>query len=296
MTGQNHKRWCKLPCGEEDVDYEIRFISPSRGYGVVALRDFVARERIFVERLFSLQEIKNLSPANLASFMDLAPSASSEEAEEESLENKFYSNCISVRDSQPALGLRLSRVNHACFPNADWWDDKKELILVTRSPVSTGEEFTFSYTNHMDPVIDGWSSEKARELLIGKWGIKCAPECECYDQRRVSQIQKARALESIIPHKIQKNLTIDAFHISEALLQLHKDIKSSEFQQMSVMYNVFCIGIVNESTEAIALIILRNLRNLSEVLFGSTSASTIEYESLLKSPESHPNHFRHHIR
>ena len=121
----------------------------------------------------------------------------------------------------------------------------------------------------------------------------CAPECECYDHYRVSQIQKARALESLIPHKIQKNLTIDAFHIAETLLQLHKDIFSSDFQQMSIMYNAFCIGIVNESTEARALIILGNLQSLSEVLFGSKATSTIEYESLLKSPESHPNHFRH---
>lgn len=34
--GQAHKLWCSIPCCEQNIEYEIRYISPERGMGVVA--------------------------------------------------------------------------------------------------------------------------------------------------------------------------------------------------------------------------------------------------------------------
>jgi hypothetical protein len=298
LSGQSHKQWCGLPCGEEDVDWEIRFINLKRGYGLVALRNFEPEERVFVERLFSLKEIESLPTKTLASFLELAPleTSSTSSSVKESCENKFYLNCISIRDSdEPALGLRLSRINHACVPNTDWWDDKNNLILITRTRVTKGQEFTFSYTNAMDPVIDGWTTEKARALLANKWDIVCEPDCLCHNMAIVLQIQRARELDADIINKIRSNLSKEAFLISETLLQLHFDINSSKLQQLTVMYNSFCLGITSESTEHKALVILRELRALSNKLFGPCAESTIAYDKLLECPQTHPNHYRRYL-
>ena len=50
--GQGHKNWCRLECGEEDVDWEVTSI-PGKGLGIVAKRMIPALYRIIVEGVFT---------------------------------------------------------------------------------------------------------------------------------------------------------------------------------------------------------------------------------------------------
>ena len=46
--GQLRKKWCKLKCGEEDVDWCITEV-PGKGLGMVAKRAISSKARILVE-------------------------------------------------------------------------------------------------------------------------------------------------------------------------------------------------------------------------------------------------------
>ena len=50
--GQGHKNWCRLDCGEEDIDWEVVSIE-GKGLGVVAKRFIPAKYRIIVDAVFS---------------------------------------------------------------------------------------------------------------------------------------------------------------------------------------------------------------------------------------------------
>lgn len=303
--GQIHKKWCKTICGEDNIDWEIKYINAERGMGLVAKRPFQENERVLVERLYTLKEIQSFKkPSMIKAFLDLAPVISEETLQTDitrAIESKFYLNCIRIRDSneidddneKAAIGIRLSRANHSCRPNCDWWDTGKELILITRTAVCAQEEFTFAYTNALDPIENSLSVDEARNLLLKKWQIKCSPSCDCFNMKKCKEIDHIRTLTSSITDLIQSNKVQEAFEVSNTVLSLHISLKTSKLQQLSIMWNSFCIGIsVNQSTESQALKILDDLHILSIKFFGASNSITLQYETLLKNPTSHPNHYR----
>ena len=46
LSGQGHKLWCKLNCGEEDLDWKVVEV-PNKGLGVIALRDFPGTYKVY---------------------------------------------------------------------------------------------------------------------------------------------------------------------------------------------------------------------------------------------------------
>lgn len=108
QRGQGHKNWCGLLCGEEDIDWKVAPVE-GKGLGIIALKPFPARSRILVDAC-------QLSPGAHPATQDLAP-----DKEGATLQEKWELNsmgCDVSDDESAVLGLRISRGNHSCSPNA----------------------------------------------------------------------------------------------------------------------------------------------------------------------------------
>jgi len=176
---QGHKQWCKIPHGVEGRDWAVVHISSEKGMGVRALRPFAMDERIMVERMYSREELCD-SDGLIAEVMKLAPS------ESDDANVKYKINGIGSHDDRGSFGgicIRMSRINHACDPNAvTYYDDStKCMVLHAARPIAAGEEITISYTEFLDPTCGGFRAEYDNHAsnLLDQYGIACPPDCAC---------------------------------------------------------------------------------------------------------------------
>ena len=219
-NGQNHKLFCGLNCGEENCEYEIRFISEVVGYGVFAKVNIQKGQRIMVERAIPLREIGGktgsgiidarnpfvcLEPQSVVDAIGLLAPIGAD------LVQKLKTNSFSLGDSSdPDSGsgicMRMSRVNHRCNPNADHYFIQQGthdgfatgvISLFANHDIAAGEQIFISYCSALQSTLrDG---EVATQLL-SRYGIRCPPECGCSDpqffarQRRVNELD-ARVVE-----------------------------------------------------------------------------------------------------
>ena len=130
-----HKQWCGRSC-EPGVGYAIRDAGPGKGFGVFALRDFEAGDKVMVEASslraprdspVALAELRALSPSVCTSIMGMSPYAA--DGEEEmgeaavlaALQLKFTNNAMDLNDGKhtSALFNTIGRVNHDCVGNCE---------------------------------------------------------------------------------------------------------------------------------------------------------------------------------
>ena len=158
--GECHRYWCKQSCGEEGVDWEIRYISPSKGKGMFALRTFEKYEIIIAEEFLTTDLMDSQGPLNSRSGVKVNPGKIKMIEDLEpiggSLSDKVSLNMLGTADISRTGGLciRISRVNHDCAPNAyhifhkkrntDYGDTK---TLRVAKQIDRGEEITISYVN-----------------------------------------------------------------------------------------------------------------------------------------------------
>jgi len=174
---QGHKQWCKIPYGIEGRDWAVVHISSVKGKGVNALRPFAQDDRIMVERMYAGSE---LSDGIVDEIMKLAPSGAGD------LNLKYKINAVGSNDDRGSFGgicIRMSRINHACDPNAvTYYDDStKCMVLHASRPIASGEEITISYTEFLDPTCGGFRAEYENHAsnLAEQYGIICPADCAC---------------------------------------------------------------------------------------------------------------------
>lgn len=137
QRGQGHVNWCGLAAGEEDLDWKVVEVK-GKGLGVVALRDIPAGFRIMVEAAqrspFAHPKTSDLTPLSLSlSSKEVEGRVRPATATEHELRIKYYLNTIGCGDADPeyfVLCLRMARLNHACFPNADHFYDAERGVKV----------------------------------------------------------------------------------------------------------------------------------------------------------------------
>ena len=194
--GQRHKVMCGLACGEEGDDWEVRYLNETKGYGLVALREFSRGQRILAERAIDRKVVLNsLTPAEKVAMDDLMPKGGS-------LLDKLDTNALSTTEGTGgAICVRLVRANHACVPNACHYDEYKGIkLLVARTTIKAGEEITISYIlwynmqNECDATV-------LRDRL-SKRDIHCSPSCECRDPALISKLAEVQELYKELKPKV----------------------------------------------------------------------------------------------
>ncbi|KAJ6646346.1 SET domain-containing protein 5 [Pseudolycoriella hygida] len=183
--GQGHKQWCKLRCGEEDIDWKICKVS-GKGLGVIAKKKIPSMFRIIVEKGHNEDEehpaINDLMPIG-GTFYD-----------------KYNLNKFGSDGEDNGLYLRISRVNHSCKPNAAYMYDEtfKVLILYSLTDIKIGQEITINY-QQFDDVRCKTTPEDSRALLQQKWHITCPLDCFCYDKETAELMEQNRKNDKNLP-------------------------------------------------------------------------------------------------
>ncbi|KAI9029158.1 hypothetical protein DFJ74DRAFT_477675 [Hyaloraphidium curvatum] len=258
--GQGHQYWCKLPCGE-DVDWEIRHISDDKGLGIVAKRAFAADERILVERALRRDEIEGR-----AGVQELMP-------RDGSPDRKFGLNKLGS-DGQEHLCVRLSRANHACWPNAVHWFSEEHgvKILMSLKPITAGEEITISYTGALNAEPVGLGIEASRMILEVKWGIRCPADCACRRPELVAEIERCRHLDEEIARLGRMFRSDEALVAVEGLLSAIDKLGFGMVSRRRALYDGFQIAAARKSTVEEAKRYARLACKAKELLFGPDAA------------------------
>lgn len=136
--------------------------------------------------------------------------------------NSFQENAHLNRGGSLYLGLRTSRVNHNCRPNAGiaYENIAKVQIVYSLRDIQPGQEICICYTTHLDLDFERESSAPRssvsdefhysmvqqglhpleveffvnKRVLKQSWGITCPDDCFCNDQEVRKLILEAKEL------------------------------------------------------------------------------------------------------
>ena len=218
-NGQGHKNWCKLGCGEEDVDWKVDSI-PGKGLGLIAKRMFPAKSRIMVDAVCPRTHpgVKDLQPINGTT------------------REKFDLNCLGT-DNDLVLCLRIARANHSCDPNAcHHYDETFNVkILFAERDIQIGEEICISYVSPFS-VVAHYDAKGARRELVGKWGIICNKDCICYDNAIAKKSDTLKVLDKEIANLVLASNPSAALKLVKEALDIHDEIHSSWIEKIRTLY------------------------------------------------------------
>ena len=159
---------------------------PGKGLGVRAQRDFSPGEEIIKERVTihcsRHQEGETRGPSaeqarqiyqnyNRLSTVDKFRVTSLFCMGERSILNIFSTNSFTITSKYCGLFVRISRINHACDPNACYNNSGSlEKVVTALREIKAGEEITISYINN------NWDVRSERRSSLSCWGFIC--QCE----------------------------------------------------------------------------------------------------------------------
>ena len=193
--------------------YEIKFINNERRHGMFATKDIVPGTIILEEKaIMSLpkkeyrnnkscedyinEQFKLLSGDDQKKVLKLHDNLNDNKDNDENKENKendnndpigcYRTNAYMFTDNvqyESGLFLNISRINHSCFPNAQFIDDSKHGInsIVSLFGIKKGDEITHCY---FDLDLFMMSYEKRQKYIKENYGFICkCSDCQLFKQR-----------------------------------------------------------------------------------------------------------------
>jgi len=274
-SSQVHKIWCKLDCGEEDLDWEVVPV-PGKGLGLVAMRFIPAKSRIMVDAARSDDHpgIQDLMPLNGTT------------------REKISLNCLTGTDNVGVTCLKLARANHECYANADHWHDPtfNVKILYALHDIEKGEEICINYGYCLDVTKDV-STVFTRTILKLKWGIECSKTCLCWDTEFEKMVEKARKLDSSILSLAMNGKVADSLEAVEKLLKIHDKIQSSYVSINRTLYDGFQVAIMRKRTLGKGIEYIRRAYEISaNILSSPKSELSKKYKNFITNPSTHKNY------
>ena len=156
---------------------------PGKGLGVLAERDFSPGEEIISESVTILcsrgRGVETGSPTaeqarqiyqnyNRLSSVDKFRVKSLYCMGERSILNIFSTNSFTITSKYCGLFVKISRINHACDPNACYNNNGSlEKVVTALREINKGEEITISY------ITNNWDVRSERRSALSSWGFTC---------------------------------------------------------------------------------------------------------------------------
>ena len=286
--GQQHARWCALRCGEEGREWAVVDCGAERGLGVVALVDLPAGARVLVDKAL-LQSAAVLAEggARRAAALALTPVNNGGD-----LDAVFLRNEYGGRDG-PVIGVRLSRVNHSCDPNAQKVadDDLGVNVVCALRSIRAGEEVTIAYLPCDDPTVER-EPEEARAILLQHWGIACPADCRCRNEALAALVARARALDARILALGGRCDVGGAVAAAEELMSLYDEMGLSPLHmaRARTLYDAFQVAVMNRARAPEAAAFLRRALDIHARCYHPDSSPVTDYERLVREPSSHANY------
>jgi len=273
--GQGHKNWCKLLCGEEDLDWEVAEI-PGKGLGLVAKREIPAKFRIMVERL---------CPKTHPGIQDLMPLNGT-------IAEKIALNCLGLSDEdESAVCLRLSRANHDCNNNANHFHDEtfNVKVLFAERDIKPGEEICINYAPFSD-ISKSFSATSSRSLLQMKWGIICKQDCFCRNKDTEKLIKSAKELDEGIFRLAGSGKARLALSSVDKLINLQDVIGCSLISRQRTLYDGFQISILEKRSVGRADGFIRKAHEIMSAISHPQSEQNLKYAEYIKNHKNHRNY------
>ena len=158
-------------------------------------------------------------------------------------------------DGKPFIGLRTSRVNHSCQPNACVSYDQvaRVSILVAQQDIQSGEEICINYSffgSYSSPPDgygfthskdDGLSPEDQdfadiKRSLKFNWGITCPPDCYCNNPQAKKLILEGKKLYKSMLSLDTEGRLEDALEVGENLLKTDAQLNTACWVQRADIY------------------------------------------------------------
>lgn len=140
----------------------------------------------------------------------------------------------------------VSLVNHSCDDNAYhcYEPNTNVKLLISSRAIKQGEEITIAYQDFTDPAT-GKPPSFCREVLSGKWGIVCSPDCACYDKEKVQRAERARELDRSIMSRSQRGDFAGALSDARKLLNMKANTSLS---RQRTFYDAFQLAVTRRAT------------------------------------------------
>ena len=274
FSGQMHRKWCELGCGEEDLDWKVAPI-PGKGLGLIAKRLIPAKFQIMVDAIRSEKHprVQDLMPLN------------------GSTKDKVAFNGLADRFGNTVLCLRIALANHDCHANADHNHDEgtRVKVLFAVRDIQMGEEICINYARLDDPD-NPRSPYRTRAILEGKWGIRCPENCYCWNKNVLKLLTEARELDASIPHLAATGRVSEAMETVEKLLKIRESMQASFILMKRTFYDGFTVGILQKKTMEQGQEYIRRAFEISaNIVSNPDSPQSLKYEKYMKDPSKHPS-------
>ena len=180
-----------------------------------------------------------------------------------SLEAKFQLNSVAGDEDRDGgkniVGLRISRVNHDCRPNAARiYDDGARVdILFSLRDIQPGEEICVTYCSfaRMDlsrptarlrpPEMEFSVYPQSLKL---NWNIVCPVNCYCKDPEARKLVMEGRRLNDDIQFHADRSNTREALSAGDKLLGIHRRLNLSWTQRAFIKIDLFQISLMKRET------------------------------------------------
>lgn len=228
--------------------------------------------------------------------MDLAPEGAP-------LEVKFQVNSLAGDASRDGgknyVGVRISRVNHDCRPNAGYIYDEKarvEIIFAQRD-IHQGEEVCICYcsfaslnqerpTAYLSPEDE---FQFIRRTLSTTWGITCPEDCYCKDPLIQELVLEGRRISEEMDILAGRGWIEDALLVGEKLLDIHARLNVSWLSKAGAAFYCFQIALRKRKTLERAKVYIRTVYDIYRTIC-PYSEYTEKYERMLNHPETDGNY------
>ena len=288
-----HNHWCGKST-ERDGGFKISDSGVGRGEGVFALRDFVAGDKIIVERasLSAAFEAPVGSaallalPAGVKAALTCLSSAASEdesaavgdELAAAMLQRKFTNNAMGLGDADRSSGLFLTiaKVNHSCAGNSEHYylAEHSLMLLVATTNIAVGEEITFSYVHNC-------ATKHERAVNLKHWGIVCdCRACVVLPGGTASigaALDKIARLDAKLVAQGSRGHTVKALATGHRLLELYEKSGLGSLMLSSRTYfDMFGLAALEPSMRAEAKQFLQASCRLDACFFGRSDLSVCQ--------------------
>ncbi len=228
--------------------------------------------------------------------MELAPEGAP-------LEVKFQINALGgdpARDGgKNYVGLRVSRVNHDCKPNAGYVYDevaRVEIIFAQRD-IQIGEEvcicyYSFSSLNLERPTAGLAPEEEFKfiqKTLLTTWGITCPENCFCKDLEIRKLVLEGRKINAKIDDCAGKGWIEDALEFGEKMLDIQKRLHSSWVCLAGTEFYLFQVALRKKKTMTKAGPYIKAVVDVYKTI-SPYSEKTQKYERILNHPDTDGNY------
>jgi len=164
------------------------------------------------------------------------------------------------RGGKDYVGLRISRVNHDCKPNAAhvYDDNARVQILYALRDIPQGEEICFSYSlfpnlflgktlkSQLSPSTDEFKFLQ-RALYIN-WGFQCPDDCFCKDPIARKLVADGKELDTRMDVYVMRGRIEEALEAGNKLLEIQRKLNVSWTCRAEMELQLFKIAVRSSKT------------------------------------------------